>query len=103
MTKLANSILAACAALILTCGTAGAASLATRQHHQRDRTRLGIAAGQINKFEAHGLVARQSRIQDQIVRDRADGRGFTLYERSRANRLLDRQNRDIARARHNSR
>lgn len=101
--KLLTATFLAAAALATFSATADAASLAGRQRNQVNRTRAGIASGQINRNEARALTRNQRRIHDQIVRDRSDGRGFTARELSHADRALGRQSRRIAAARHNGR
>ena len=101
--KLLTATLIAAAALTTFSVTADAASPAGRQRNQVNRTRAGIASGEINRNEARALTRNQRRIHDQIARDRTDGRGLTARERARADRALDRQSRRIAKARHNGR
>ncbi|HNY42385.1 MAG TPA: hypothetical protein PKJ41_18425 [Bryobacteraceae bacterium] len=103
MTKLLTAtILGAVTALFLAT-PADAATLAARQRNQSARIRGGIASGQISYGEARSLTRHQRQIHNQILRDRADGRGFTAAERGHANRMLDRQSGRIYHARHNGR
>lgn len=80
---------------------AEAGNLAKRQARQRARITDGVRAGDLTRNEARSLRKSQSRIHRQIRRDRVDGLGLTPRERAKAERLLDRQSRRIARARRN--
>jgi hypothetical protein len=83
---------------------AGAPSFANdpinvRQRRQQERIRRGFRSEELTRREALRLRAEQARIRRFEARARSDGR-FSCRERRRANRLLDRANRDIYRQRH---
>jgi hypothetical protein len=107
-------VLAVAAATMLAAGAAYAQDTATPEHpkgevnrrleNQHDRIEAGEADGQLTKGEAARLERHDKRIHAQEKRDRQqNGGNLTNKEKAHLNRELNRNSREIHRARHNNR
>lgn len=76
-----------------------AGPLAHQQAANQRRIVAGARAGDLTRFEAARLQARDNAIQRTIRRDTLDGRGLTFRERVKIDALQDSLSRDIARQR----
>lgn len=79
---------------------AGPASINARQDRQDTRIEQGQASGRLTGAEAVRLERRDSSIEAQEARMRADGPGFTVRERATVQKRLNTQSRAIARQKH---
>ena len=75
----------------------------TRQERQQQRIAQGVGSGQLTAGETARLERRESRLNHEIRRDRADGGGLSLHERAKIERQQDRMSRQIYRNKHNGR
>jgi hypothetical protein len=73
-----------------------------REMRQQCRIQRGVAGGSITPGEARGLRMHQRHIRGMELRARRDG-DFSLRERARVNRALDRQGARIRRMAHSGR
>jgi len=81
--------------------TASAAGpIARQQVYNQHRIDAGVRSGDLTRFEAARLQARDHAIQRTIRRDALDGHGLTFRERVKIDAMQDSLSRDIARQRH---
>jgi hypothetical protein len=73
-----------------------------RQHKQQHRIREGVRSGELTRREAARLQAREARIRVNEAYARRSGGTFTLQERLRIQRQLNRASRDIYRQKHDN-
>ncbi|HEY8461084.1 MAG TPA: hypothetical protein VIM99_11925 [Blastocatellia bacterium] len=71
-----------------------------RQRNQRERIRQGVRSGELTRVEAARLRRQQARIGLMEARARRSGGEFTLRERARIQRQLNRSSRAIYRQKH---
>ena len=71
-----------------------------RERNQQRRIRQGVRSGELTRGEFRRLEREQARVRRHEARARSDGR-FTLRERARINRELNRSSRHIYRQKHN--
>ena len=74
--------------------------VAERQKNQQERINQGVGNGQLTKREASRLGRNSAKIHRSIAKDRRDGGEFTAKERMKAHKRLNKQNRAIARQKH---
>ncbi len=70
-----------------------------RQHNQQRRIAQGVRSGELTRQETRVLEREQARIRRHELRARSDG-AFTVRERARINRDLNRSSRRIYREKH---
>jgi len=87
-------------ALILLTPALPAQNIAHRFERQNKRINQGIRAGDLTRREARGLRTAEKRLHRETARDRRDGSGLTVRERSKIDRQQDRLSRQIYRQRH---
>lgn len=71
-----------------------------RLHHQNTRVEQGERSGSLTNREAQRLEARDARIHRQEARMRQSGGKFTMAERQRLQREMNRTNRGIYAQKH---
>lgn len=76
-----------------------AGPIAHQQASNQRRIIAGSRGGELTRYEAARLQARDNAIQRTIRRDTLDGRGLTFRERVKIDALQDSLSRDIARQR----
>ena len=89
-----------CAVLVLGTIVMAEASVNGRERNQQRRIRQGVRSGELTRSEFRRLEREQARVRRHEARARSDGR-FTLRERARSNRELNRSSRHIYRQKHN--
>jgi hypothetical protein len=72
----------------------------TRQARQQQRIAQGIESGQLTARETARLERKETRLNREIRRDRADGGGLSAQERTKINRQQNRLSRQIYREKH---
>ena len=82
--------------------TASAAGIEQRQDNQQQRIHQGIRSGSLTPGEAARLTREQHRNERLERRLKSDGH-FSVRDRARVHRRLDRSSRHIWRAKHNGR
>jgi len=75
-------------------------SVADRQKKQQERINQGVVNGELTKKEALRLERNAAKIHRSVAKDRRDGGKFTAKERKKAQKKLNKQNRAIARQKH---
>jgi hypothetical protein len=73
-----------------------------RQQNQQQRIRQGVRSGELTRREAARLQTREARIRVNEAYARRSGGAFTLQERARIQRQLNRTSRDIYRQKHDN-
>lgn len=71
-----------------------------RQINQQKRIGQGVKSGELTKAEARRLERNAARIRRSTVKDRHDQGVFTLRERVKAHKKLNRQSAAIAKQKH---
>lgn len=94
-------LLAASAAVFISIPSM-AASVDRRAGRQQARISEGIQTGELTRPEAARLERREAHLQNELARDRADGRGLTVHERAKLQRQENRLSRDIYRQKHDA-
>src|SRR5581483_10450463 len=75
-----------------------------REDHEQDRIGRGVANGSLTPGEAAHLERNQSRIDNEVAKDRAaNGGSLTSQEPQQVRSQENRQSRNIYRAKHNNR
>jgi hypothetical protein len=77
-----------------------AAGVDRRACHQQARIYDGVRSGELTPHETYRLERREAHLQNEMARDRADGRGLNLRERARIQHQENRISRDIYRQKH---
>jgi hypothetical protein len=72
----------------------------TRQARQQQRIAEGIESGQLTARETARLERKETRLNREIRRDRADGGGLSARERRKINRQQNQLSRGIYREKH---
>jgi hypothetical protein len=72
----------------------------TRQARQQQRIAEGIESGQLTPRETARLERKETRLNREIRRDRADGGGLSARERRKINRRQNQLSRQIYREKH---
>lgn len=83
-------------------GTAHAQRIENRKDDQQARIAQGARSGALTPGETARLEGREARLNRQIRRDRADGRGLTPTERARIEREQNALSRSIYRQKHDA-
>jgi hypothetical protein len=86
-------------ALLLGAAGAAQAQINQRQHDQHRRIVQGVRSGELTHREFRRLRLEQAHIRHQETRARRDG-DFTVRERARIQRELNRASRSIYRQKH---
>jgi hypothetical protein len=87
-------------ALFPVMGMAQGRTINDRQRNQQQRIRQGIRSGELTRREAYRVQSRQARIGVREAYARRSGGEFTLRERARIQRQLNRSSRGIYRQKH---
>lgn len=75
-----------------------------REENQQDRISQGINSGQVSAGEATHLENNENRINNEVRQDRAaNGGTLTQQEKKQVNQQMNRQSKQIYRAKHNGR
>jgi hypothetical protein len=75
-----------------------------REENQQDRIAQGVKSGQLTAGEAAHLENNEQKINNEVRQDRtANGGKLTPQERKQVNQQLNRESRQIYRAKHNGR
>ena len=99
MTILKTIAATLCAVLVLGTIVTAEAGVNDRERNQQRRIRQGVRSGELTRSEFRRLEREQARVRRHEARARSDGR-FTLRERARINRELNRSSRHIYRQKH---
>ncbi len=78
--------------------------IGNREENQQDRIAQGVNSGQLTAGEAAHLENNEAKINQEVKQDRAaNGGKLTSQERKQVNQQLNRESRQIYRAKHNGR
>jgi hypothetical protein len=89
--------------LTATMVSSNAATVNQRRENQQDRIAQGVKSGQLTAHETASLERKESGLNRQIHRDRANDNGhLTAGEKARVNREQNTLSRNIYRDKHNA-
>jgi hypothetical protein len=97
-----NNILTVIVLGVFVVRASNAESIHAREVRQQDRIASGVRSGELTAKEAAALEQREAKLQRELHRDRADGRGLTAAERAKIERRQAQLSRQIYHQKHDN-